>query len=287
MTSTILFHYCSIESFVSIVSSRTIRLSLLNQSNDTEEGRWVLRFLKQQVDQDIKLYPIKDRLIGLIESAIQFLSFAGFCLSEHRDQLSQWRGYADDGRGVAIGFRKSYLDQLGGLVSAEGNGISLSAVTYGDPERDSELANLLKDILQRATTLSTCNDGPLWATSEESKKKYEKANDQLIFSTVPLMLMGHKYKNPAFSEEREWRLTSVISPVERIGLSLEELCEFRSVGDRLVPYRPVQLLEADQKVIETVVLGPRNISLTEHVSAMLRKHGFPDVEVVRSSATYR
>lgn len=288
MATTTLYHYCSIEAFVSIISNRTIRLSLLNQSNDTEEGRWILRFLKQRIDQDKELLPIKDRLLGLIEGTVQFLSFGGFCLSEHGDLLSQWRGYADNGRGVAIGFSSSYLEKLGALASAEGSGISLGAVTYGDPDQDSDLVKLLTEILQRAKILSKCNRGSLlFPAPEEDKKDYEKANNSLIFATAPLMLMGHKYKNPAFGEEREWRLTSVISPVENGGLSLEELCEFRSVGDRLVPYRPVQLLDAGQKAIDTVVLGPRNVSLGEHVSAMLRKHGFRDVEIKRSSATYR
>lgn len=36
----------------------------------------------------------------------------GFCLSKHSDQLSQWRGYAADATGVAIGFSREYLELL-------------------------------------------------------------------------------------------------------------------------------------------------------------------------------
>lgn len=32
------------------------------------------------------------------------MSALGFCLSEDGDVLSQWRGYADNAQGVAIGF---------------------------------------------------------------------------------------------------------------------------------------------------------------------------------------
>lgn len=33
------------------------------------------------------------------------------CFSERKDCLSQWRGYADDGKGMAIGFDKKLLEQ--------------------------------------------------------------------------------------------------------------------------------------------------------------------------------
>ena len=32
-----------------------------------------------------------------------------FCMSELPDSLGQWRAYADDGRGVAIGFSREFL----------------------------------------------------------------------------------------------------------------------------------------------------------------------------------
>ena len=35
------------------------------------------------------------------------------CLfSESKDKLSQWRGYAQDGKGIAIGFNKDVLEEL-------------------------------------------------------------------------------------------------------------------------------------------------------------------------------
>ena len=34
------------------------------------------------------------------------------CFSESEDQLSQWRGYAQNGKGLAIGFDKRILEEL-------------------------------------------------------------------------------------------------------------------------------------------------------------------------------
>ena len=35
------------------------------------------------------------------------------CFSDNADQLSQWRGYGDDGRGVSIGFNRTLLERFG------------------------------------------------------------------------------------------------------------------------------------------------------------------------------
>lgn len=34
------------------------------------------------------------------------------CFSESKDKLSQWRGYAQDGKGIAIGFDRGVLEEL-------------------------------------------------------------------------------------------------------------------------------------------------------------------------------
>ena len=39
----------------------------------------------------------------------------GACFSESEDQLSQWRGYAQNGKGLAIGFDKEILETLNSI----------------------------------------------------------------------------------------------------------------------------------------------------------------------------
>lgn len=56
-----------------------------------------------------------------------------FCLSEEADLLSQWRGYADDGRGVCIGFKKEALE-LYLKTKVENNSITLNKVLYSDDD---------------------------------------------------------------------------------------------------------------------------------------------------------
>lgn len=47
--SAVLHHYCSTETFMAIVASKSIRLSALSMSNDSEEGRLVLRLTRSWV----------------------------------------------------------------------------------------------------------------------------------------------------------------------------------------------------------------------------------------------
>ena len=114
-----LYHYCSVPTFYNIIKNKSIWLSDISKSNDSQELRWVLGelrvFMMKQwlvyaenaqkagktvdFDQFDKTYSVIDKLLCL-EGNKNWV----FCLSEKKDELGQWRGYADDGRGLAIGF---------------------------------------------------------------------------------------------------------------------------------------------------------------------------------------
>src|ERR1022692_3736988 len=108
----ILYHYCSTASFHAIVQSHSLWLSSLSLSNDTMEGKLVASTIarlaeRESLDQD----HVRSLQHGIrfIEENIDGL---GFCLSEEGDLLSQWRGYAENATGVAIGFSTEYLNLL-------------------------------------------------------------------------------------------------------------------------------------------------------------------------------
>src|SRR6185295_17936413 len=67
-------------------------------------------------------------VLGIFERITDGL---GFCLSENGDLLSQWRGYAGNATGVAIGFSAEYLNFLS-EASRPGDkrGFTLQKVEY-------------------------------------------------------------------------------------------------------------------------------------------------------------
>ena len=107
-----LYHYCSNSAFINIVESKKLWLSELSLSNDYMEGVWVREALEKYLaDQGVDNHEIAQILMRFDEYSI-LISAAAFCLSEEPDLLNQWRGYADDGAGVSIGFTKEYLERL-------------------------------------------------------------------------------------------------------------------------------------------------------------------------------
>ena len=49
MTCDALYHYCSIDAFLSIISNKTLRLSDVKKSNDTLESKALLQFVEDNV----------------------------------------------------------------------------------------------------------------------------------------------------------------------------------------------------------------------------------------------
>ena len=53
------------------------------------------------------------------------------CFSGSKDKLSQWRGYAQDGKGIAIGFDKELLEELNQISEFH---IAFEKVIYDNPQ---------------------------------------------------------------------------------------------------------------------------------------------------------
>lgn len=88
-------------------------------------------------------------------------------------------------------------------------------------------------------------------------------------------------KSEAFEEENEWRL---ISYQTKKG---NDSFEYRAGEGRLIPYRVYELSALNVTVIPEVVIGPRNTTPEYVVRNILEQHGFANVSIRRSRATYR
>jgi hypothetical protein len=294
----ILYHYCSSAAFHEIVDQRAIRLSSLSLSNDTLEGKLVARTLARLAEQDrLPAHVIQEfvEFVGISERIIDGL---GFCLSEEGDLLSQWRGYADDATGVAIGFSRAYLEWLGTRPPLEVKlpetlhemtrvsfGFSVDRVRYSQAEQEDEVRPTyqeMKPLISKGAFVANTVRGLL--TSEEQHGEDNRKREQLLHlltdKMVSLFPKLFALKSPAFSEEKEWRLLSTLL------VSLPK-CQYRTKQDRVIPYRTYKLVEPGRQPIVEVILGPKHISPRWIIDSFLRHHGFNDVLVKRSEASYR
>lgn len=130
----VLYHYTSMDAMLSILGNRTLRFTHYSNTNDQREDRYgkdlIIEELEQylsndgrdcspEIEKNIKgifdkvidrLKPVRVKNGNDIEIYSDLLDYYIVCFSEYKDKLSQWRGYADDGRGVSIGFDRSLIN---------------------------------------------------------------------------------------------------------------------------------------------------------------------------------
>lgn len=284
-----LYHYCSNAAFLSIVSKREIWASEFSLSNDALEGKWALdifrRFCSEKGIRELDIAALVQdwALMSGIVGGV------GFCLSEEGDLLSQWRAYANDGAGVSIGFSKEYFEALGNLKMNRNDKFNahITKVIYDEEtqrelvaEHGAEIIKLVQDGGLRTPSLI------FGETDDELRHRQEKRRKIMFGLFLVFFRYVHSLKNPAFAEEKEWRLISHVLGGKDPLKELKEM-EFRSLIDRIIPFRRIALDDVGIAPIAEVVLGPRNITPKEIVIAMLRKCSIEDVTVRRSSASYR
>lgn len=283
----IFYHYCSTSSFVEILKSGSLRLSSLTHSNDSLEGRLISRVFQRLANRDSDLNPsVIGALIGRLREFEEYDRGLAFCMSTSEDLLSQWRGYADDGHGVAIGFSKVALEKAAHVdISSPLFPVTLKKVLYSDQEHEEALRpaySELKELLQKGALKSSSFDGLHDSKPAPRRTPEQKALDEGVFKQLIRMNIDSLFslKNPAFKEESEWRL---IHPL--MGMVISEYSVYAR-RDRVTPYIDLPLAERKDSIVK-VFLGPKHFSDPEDIRFMISKYGFGLPEVLRSSATYR
>ncbi len=206
--------------------------------------------------------PTKRAIFEHFDWLAESIAALGFCVSEKRDLLSQWRGYASDGAGVAIGFRRELFDRIIIEQPVPDIPLQFTRVTYKAEDQRRAIEPIVHEI------------------AADFIPELEKWSPPL---PKILQLAPHCYtmKNEFFEEEQEWRLMAVVDTDEE--WRRFEDCEFRAAETRIVPYREVPI---DMMAIGEIVLGPRNRTPPRIAGALVARHGFEGVEVTTSSGTY-
>lgn len=284
-----LYHYCSTSAFHSIVNNKVLWLSSLTQSNDYMEGKLVATAITRLATQDGLGTEDIRRLQMLIEVLEKTVVAFGFCLSEAGDLLSQWRGYAADATGVAIGFSKEYLVWLSEQSrSGMNSSFSIEQVRYdrcGQDELVSPAYAEYKRLLHSNIFKAPGRTGLLDLRSDEEVRRDDDSINngyELLFaSQLALIPKLFLLKSAAFSEELEWRLLA--PQFKAIGGEFS----YRAGDSQIIPYRSYDLCELQRLPIKEVVLGPKHKTPAHVVSDFLRSCGFGSVVVRQSEATYR
>lgn len=269
-----IYHYCPPKAFYEIMHSKCIWLSASNNTNDYSETRWAERFFNEAIEQfdtdstRQKLEKLQD-FFHLNSPLAHIASF-----SEEGDLLSQWRAYADNAHGVSIGFNLDYFEFKRAMpFMAETVDLTLGATNVSYDIQ--ELREQLNEVVRQYLAIEA-DDG-----------------NGLITAALYLRYLCQTSKNPAFAEEREYRIihTPLIASDHGGGIAIFGNCserKFRIVGNKLTSYFELDFSTIKKLCpIDKIILGPKNQFSNYDIQNFLASLNLGNIEIVRSNATYR
>ena len=316
-----LYHYCSNQKAVAILSGRSIRMSDIQKSNDYKElslffprifdyleHLYLKNPFRFKYNNEVgrkAFYDLLDFSYHYWENRFSSGDFSNLvlCLSESDDSLSQWRGYADNGKGFCIGFSKNqlkkYCDNSNGVLRLE-------KVTYLEEE------GILKVIEDEAHDILYSLKGMRkWIVDKMTHDDDNPDTDGLIGFNFDgglesVFTDSLKYKSYAFHEEREWRMflskqayknpdwicsktnKKLGGPAgfsETVDFLKNKIC-FHATEDDLIPYYPIKFDEFLKSPVTSVYLGPKNKVRMADIELFLRQYGYEKTVVKSSKITY-
>lgn len=273
----ILYHYCDASAFHAICTNKKMRFSDLFSMNDFMEMHWGY-YIWEKTATELLNEVAKD-FLDEIDKVIHTSGLCGLpiasCYSLIGDVLSQWRAYADDGRGYAIGFKAKDLIELPARPLR---------VLYNQEEQVKELKNIIQALHEVEQSEETIFGSD-----------FRTACFRLAFDLAA-------FKNPAYAEEQEVRLIHVLdfeksNDFLRLddggGHAFGKDCEGSPVLFRMRDNIPVPFIELDFtnegsiNPIKEIVIGPKNDVLPTTISVFLETSEIGSVQVKKSKASYR
>jgi hypothetical protein len=245
--------------------------------NDFMEMHWGYSIWEEAAGE--VLPEVGKDFLDRIDDVIHYSGYRGLlvaaCYSLDGDVLSQWRAYADDGRGYAIGFKAKDLVRLSTRALR---------VLYDKEQQIHEVKSVIRAIHEVEQTETT------------------KFGPDFITHCGVLAFDLAAFKNPAFIEEKEIRLAHLLTfkrsgnsfrLVDQGGEAFGKKFKGVPVQYRMRDATPVAYIDLDftnkGKVspIKEIIKGPKNDSLETGISVFLETLGIPSVEVKSSRASYR
>ena len=111
--SDLVYHYCSIESFIKIVEGKSLKFSDIKKSNDYREIELLWQYYSEYIEKNSNNPCVKSSLKHFKDEQMNVTDFLVCCFSNTKDSLHLWNCYAN--KGVAITIPNS-VTSIGGYV---------------------------------------------------------------------------------------------------------------------------------------------------------------------------
>lgn len=291
----LLYYYCSMDTFASIIRTKRIWLRSLMSMNDPSE---MLLHKVNIADAVYKQYlqtPFEFKYVDQVGSNAMhaflyppsFLFNAGLndiknniffalCLSSNGNLLSQWRMYADNGKGVCLGFSKSKIKEF----IKDSPNYKLQDIEYYD-----DIVNII-DAMSKEL-LDTIQN--LYSNNRIAELHELRAN-------IPTYFMPNwsKYKKNDYSNENETRLVChkhsnqfcMNINASEIDRTYIKDIEWASINGKLDLHMELDIKDLG---LSTITFGPANETTKEQINLVLAKEELyiPNDKIYKSKIPYR
>ncbi len=271
----VLYHYCDSAAFRGIISSRSVWATAFYALNDPAERKWGFNaFVESTRRLEGILTKEFTEVVTAIVTRAHLHSMLMVCsLSLHADSDNQWRRYADNGQGFAVGFSANALRMPAKPLR----------ILY-EPERQ------IREIM-----------GNLCHMHKVERELGFRYNDQFQGHCIHLGLDLCAYKDPTFRKEKEVRYAHIAGLVSSGGAvyiiplgargpegqRLSEPCKtlFRARDGVEVPYVALDWTDKGKVApLASVILGPGYPASERDVEDFLAAERLSGARVLRSRA---
>jgi len=209
----------------------------------------------------------------LVKAGGEIFGFYVASFSRESNDLGQWRAYADNGRGVAIGLSPSLFAGVADPVGIIDRRIA-EKVIY----ESAECQRNFREAIQQAVGLIA--NGQTHVTTNPERIEFGKAMAREL--AVAMFRYAIMCKHPAYEHERETRLLLLGDRVD-----LDPHARFRTRGSTLVPYIASKFRVRGPGAITKIMVGPAADDLAvDAVRAFLRRHDLSPDLVEKSDIPY-
>jgi hypothetical protein len=282
-----LYHYTDMRGLTGILTNEEIWFTDYRHVNDPKELLHGIALANAMLQRRINDGGFVKFLYGWIDDLLtqknfgRALEFFIASFSRRRDELGQWRAYADDGRGVAIGFSPRLFAATDAKNSEPSKNSYVGPVFYKDSQTRARHA---KGLDKAARML---DDALRYARRHLRDKKIGMGFlNQLARAVVaaPLLWNALTCKHPAYEHEAEVRMI-ILGEKKKFKGKISK----RTRNGRVVPYIPRRLPLRERGNIAEIVIGPAAPKGAERdIRKLIKSLGMDSkIPVRRSRIPYR
>ena len=245
-TPKVIWHYTDDRGLSGILETGTLWITDIFDLNDPSELRHGLSYGVNYLNKIAQSWGITElSYVAKVFSELhasgvrETMNFFTLCFSLDGDELGQWRAYADDGRGYALGFDGDILEAL--FLALSPGSHHTFPVIYDDALAESQQKALVD-------VVSLVFSDPKFAGLSIQQKKKVMIRASNIFSSN-IILTAALFKHQAYTNEKEYRFLEAAHTKQPV-----------SIKHRKRPYSLVRYRELDwqqhRDALKFIRIGP-------------------------------